>query len=207
MVILRILIIVNDLLIDKLLVNVVFFVLYGFPVVLTHFDRVVSLLVIVIESADLGFVASASITVYSLVLVGMVESLYSCVTLVAENPIRTHFPARICSLLVAQVFTVLCRVLEDFRWSSEVTHVMSVDTALRVVRILAVRTPGCLVFEHVECEYFHSLEGRVQILIKGLRIKQAAQYKVIFDALALKFNVLSHHLLVILPSEAFKIIR
>jgi hypothetical protein len=92
LVILRILIIINDLLIDKLLVNVVFFVLYGFPVVLTHFDRVVSLLVIVIESADLGFVASASIAVHSLVLVGMVESLYSCVTFVAENPIGTHFP-------------------------------------------------------------------------------------------------------------------
>ena len=93
MIILRILIVVNDLLIDKLLVNVVFFVLYGFPVVLTHFDCVVSLLVIVIEGAYLGFVASASIAVHSLVLVGMVESLHSCVTLVAENSIWTHFPA------------------------------------------------------------------------------------------------------------------
>lgn len=200
-------IVVDDLLVDKVLVNVVFLVVHGFPVVLTHFDRVVSLLVIVVEGADLRFVASTSIAVDSLVLVGMVKSLHSCVTLVAENPIRAHFPARICCLLVAQVFTVLWQVLEDFGWSSEVTHVMSVNAALRVVRILAVWAPGCLVFEHVEREYFHGLEGRVQVLIKGLRVEHAVQYKVIFDALALKFHVLAHHLLMILPSEAFEIIR
>lgn len=47
------LIVVDDLLIDKLLVDVVFLVLYRFSVVLTHLDRVVSLLVIVIEGTDL----------------------------------------------------------------------------------------------------------------------------------------------------------
>ena len=201
--IVSILVVVDDLLIDKFLVNVVFLVLHRFPVILTHLDRVVSLLMIVIEGTYLGFVASASIAVDSLILVRMVKSLNCRVTFVAENSIWTHFPTRIC----IQIFTILCRVFEDLRRSSKVTHVMSINAVLRVVRILAVWTPSWLIFEHVERKNFHGLEGRVQILIKGLRVEQAIQYEVIFDALALKFDVLSHHQLVVLPSEAFEIVR
>ena len=82
--IVSILVVVDDLLIDKFLVNVVFLVLHRFPVILTHLDRVVSLLMIVIEGTNLGFVASASIAVDSLILVRMVKSLYCRVTFVAE---------------------------------------------------------------------------------------------------------------------------
>ena len=97
---------------------------------------------IVIEGTNLGFVASASVAVDSLILVRMVKPLYSRVTFVAENAIWTHFPAMICGLLVAQIFTILCRVLEDLRRSSKVTHVMSINAVFRVVRILAVWTPS-----------------------------------------------------------------
>lgn len=82
--IVSILVVVDDLLIDKFLVNVVFLVLHRFPVILTHLDRVVSLLMIVIEGTNLGFVASASIAIDSLILVRMVKSLYCRVTFVAE---------------------------------------------------------------------------------------------------------------------------
>ena len=82
--IVSILVVVDDLLIDKFLVNVVFLVLHRFPVILTHLDRVVSLLMIVIEGTNLGFVASTSVAVDSLILVRMVKSLYCRVTFVAE---------------------------------------------------------------------------------------------------------------------------
>ena len=167
-----ILVVIYNLLVDKMLVNVVFLVLDRFPVTLAHFDRVVSLLVIVVKRTDLGLVASASVTIYSLVFVGMVESLHSRVTLAAENPVRTHLPARIGGLLVAQILAIFWRVLKDFRWSSEVTHMVCVNAALGVMRILAIWAPSRLIFEHIEREHLHGLEGRVQILAERLCLEQ-----------------------------------
>ena len=131
----------------------------------------VSLLVIVVERTDLGFVASAPVAVDSFVLVWVVEPLHSCVALVTEDSVRAHLPPSICGLRVAEILTILCCILENLRWSPEVTHVMGVDAALGVVGILAVGAPRCFILEHIERKHLHGLESRVQILVEGFCLK------------------------------------
>ncbi len=60
-------------------------------------------------------------------------------------------------------FTVLGRVLENFRRSSEIAHMVSVNTALTVVGVFLRGAPSGLVHEHVEDE-------AVLIQIKTLQV-------------------------------------
>lgn len=61
---------------------------------------------------------------------------------------------------------------------------MSIDAALRVMRILLVRTPTTLILEHVECEDFLAsiFICFIKILSERLEFKKTFRYKIIFNA-------------------------
>ena len=121
------------LLVDAFNVYVIHVVLHLLAVVLAHLVGVAPLLLSVVECADFGLVATASVAVYSLVLVGMIEAFNCGMTLLAVEPVRALLPTDIWVILVCHVWAVFRRVLKDLWRPSEVSHVMSVNTAFRVV--------------------------------------------------------------------------
>ena len=99
-----------------------------------------------VKRTDHEFVAAQFVALDALVLVRMIKSLHGRMALVALQALRTGMPA---SALHKSV-TVLSCILEDFGWPPEVAHMMCIDAALTVMRILFGWTPTRLVVEHVE---------------------------------------------------------
>ena len=113
---------------------------------LSHFGRMVLLGGIVVESTYLFLIALELLAVLPLVTLRMIQFLDCGVGFVAKEPIRAHGHIYI----TLNMFTIFRRVIKIGGWPSEVSHVVSIDTVLRIMRLVPVRTPGTFVFEHVE---------------------------------------------------------
>ena len=87
----------------------------------------------------------------------MIQFFDRRVAIFTEEAVRAEFPGELLTFYLLHTFAVFCGILEDLRRPSEVAHVMSVDAALRVVRVLPLRTPACLVPIHVKSECIHCL--------------------------------------------------
>jgi len=94
------------------------------------------------ERTDFLLVASVTVTVLPLILIGMIQFFDRRVALLAEEAVRAEFPGELLTFYLLHTFAVFCGILEDLRRPSEVAHVMSVDAALRVVRVLPLWTPA-----------------------------------------------------------------
>lgn len=120
-------------------------------VVLAFFVSLLPFFLRMIESANLRLIASWSIAKDSFILVRMVKSFDSCMALVAFKPVFALVPPNSFN----ESLTILWQIFENVRWSSEVSHVMSVDTTLWIMGIFLVWTPTTLIFEHVEGKSFN----------------------------------------------------
>ena len=85
---------------------------------------------------------------------------------VAEQAFGAHLPAKL-RVIVAHELAVFRCILKDLWWSSEVSHVMSVDATFRIVRLLPIWAPARLVSEHVKSKCLQGLINCVQVLIQG----------------------------------------
>jgi len=83
---------------------------------------------------------------------------------VAEQAFGTHLPAKL-RIIVAHELAILRCILKDLWWSSEVSHVMSVDATFRIVRLFPIWAPARLVSEHVKGKCFKGLVNCVQVFI------------------------------------------
>lgn len=117
-----------------------------FAVSLTQLYSLIPLPHVVVEGTDVEFVAPVLVTHYPLVLVWVVESLHGSMTFIAQQSFGALVPAK----PIYQSFTILRGVLKELWWPSEVSCVVGVVAALRVVRILFSGTPARLVVEHKE---------------------------------------------------------
>lgn len=123
--------------------DIILLILHLLSIVLTYFLSMISLLLGMIECTYLTFVASRAITVDSFVFIGVVQPLHRRMTFVAKQALRALLPARVGPIRLAlHVFAIFRNILEDLRRPSKVSHMMSVDAALRIMRVLLVWTPA-----------------------------------------------------------------
>jgi hypothetical protein len=115
----------------------------------------------------------------------MVQALDHRVTLVALESFRAGVPAHV----ILQSFTVLGIVFEHHGRASEITHVMGVHAAFRVVRIFLCRAPTRLVVEHKERVSVLILKQTGKILIQKPEFKQASWHEIVFDAFILNIPI------------------
>jgi len=156
----------------------------------------------VIESAYFRFVASAPITEDPLVLIRVIESLDCGMTLRALESLVTLVPTDPLYERVA----ILRQILEELRRPSEVTQVMCVDAALRIVRIFFIRTPCRFIFEHVERVLLHLSKHSPKVYLQKGKITQAVWHIVIFDTFILEVQVDLFYVFQITESEIHQII-
>jgi len=116
------------------------------------------------------------------VLIGVVQAFDCSVALRTLEPLWTLVPTD--SLL--KYLAVLGRVFEYFGRAAEVAHVVRVDAALAVVRILLSGTPSGLVHKHVEDEAVLVQIKALQVIIQVGTVYQAVRYKIILDAFVLE---------------------
>jgi hypothetical protein len=64
--------------------------------------------------------------------------------------------------------------------------VVSINTALRVMRVFLIRAPTGLVFEHIEGKRINLRVILVQVTLERIEVEQAIRYIVILDAYTVK---------------------
>ena len=135
-------VVVFDLLIYIAYVDIILFVLDLFSIILANFLRMVTFLLRVKKCTNFTLVASGAITINSLILVRVVKAFHCSVTLIAKKSLRALLPARIASLvLTLHVLAVFGHILENFRWSPKVSHMMRIDATFGIVGIFLVWAP------------------------------------------------------------------
>lgn len=153
------LIVGNDLAVYLLNLDRVLFPLNLLLVLLRHRQRLLLLLRSVMESANLLLVTAMAIAVFAFVLVRMVQFLDRGVTFLAKEAVRTEFPS-VLPVYLLHALAIFRSVLENLGWTPKISHVMSIDATLGVVRVFPVRAPAGFVTKHIKGENLH---GIVQI--------------------------------------------
>jgi hypothetical protein len=109
------------------------------------------------KGAYLWFITSQFVAADSFVLVWVVKSFDCCVTFWALQALRTLVPTD----ALLENFTIFGGVFKNFGRPSKISHVVSVDAAFAIMRVLFVWTPSWFVHEHVENK---SVLVQVQVL-------------------------------------------
>jgi len=157
----------------------------GLAVVLAELDGQVALAHVVIERADVELVAAMLVAHDSLILVGVVEPFHGGVALSTFDAFRAIIPAG----AIYESFAVLGRVLENVRRSSEISRVVRVVAALRVVGVLLGRAPARLVVEHEEDVALLFLVQVSQVLVQRIEVQQAFRHEIVLDAFVLEIAI------------------
>ena len=84
--------------------------------------------------------------------------------LIAKQAFGTHLPATL-GVIVSHELAVFRRILKDFGWSPEISHVMGIDATFGIMRLLSVWAPARLVSKHVKSKCLKGLVNRVQVFI------------------------------------------
>lgn len=154
--VLIVLVIFPQLKVDLFNIEIKFFVWNFLFVSFGNFLHVITFVRIVEKCAEFVLVAFApTIAESALVLIWMVQSFNSRVAFAARKSERAHFPA---VLLVAQIITIFRWVFEDLWGSPKVAHMVGVNAAFRVMRILVIWAPTRLILKHEKGETFQLLE-------------------------------------------------
>jgi hypothetical protein len=130
----------------------------------------------------------AYITKDAFVLVGVIEPLDSGVAFVTFKSPLAFVPSipklfiRILPNPLNESFTVLREIFKDVWRSPEVSSVMSIDAAFRVMRVLLIWTPTGFVFKHIEGESFYLGVVLIQIGLERMKTQKAVRDIVIFYA-------------------------
>ena len=162
-----------------------FSILARFYMLLIQLEGLLLLPSIVREGTNVHLVAAHSVTLYALVLIGMVESLDCSVAFVALEAPGAMLPPR----PILKSLAVLWRIFEQVRGPTEVPRVMSKNATLRIVAIFFSWTPTGLVEEHEKDVSFFLLINLIQLLVESIECKQTVGHEVILDALVLKVAV------------------
>ena len=137
--------------------NVVLLVLYILLIVLGISNSIFHLQEAVMERTYFLLFTPETITVLPLIWIRMIQFFDRRVAIFTEEAVRAEFPGEILTLYLLHALAVFWGILEDLRRTAEITHMMSINTAFRVVRVLPLRTPACLVPIHVKSECIHCL--------------------------------------------------
>lgn len=146
-------VIIFDVLVDLFDVDIILFVLNLLSVIFGHLLCMTRLLLGVKKRTNFRFVAARSITIDSLIFVWMVKALNRRMALIAKKPLRALLPPYFRVRWAWHEFAVFRRILEYLGRSSEVPHMMGINTRLWVMGLLSVRAPAWLVSKHVKGEH------------------------------------------------------
>ena len=149
-----------------------------------------------------SLVTSRSVTLYSLILVWMVQTFHCSMALIALESTFTVVPSN----SILQCLTVLRRIFKEIRWPSEITCVVRIEATLRVVAVLFSLAPTRLVKEHIEDVALFSLVDLIQALVQVAEFKQARRHEIILDALVLKVAIHGLYELQVLQSETDQLV-
>ena len=140
---------------------------------------------VMVKCTNVSLVAARAVTLNPLVLVRMVESLHRGVTLVALETALAVVPTH----ATLQRLTVLWCILKKVGWTPEIACVVRINTTLRIVAVLLIWTPTCLVEEHVKHVALLTQINFVQLLVQVVEFEQAWGHEIVLDALVLKVAI------------------
>ena len=154
----------------------------SFSVVFAKFDCEVFLFYGVKESANFRFVATQFVARYPFVLIRVIKTLDSRMTFIALQTFWTLVPTNAFS----QHEAVFWRILENFGWSSEISHVVGVNATFAVVTFFLRGTPSSFVHEHIEHESIFVQVQLLQVVVKVGTLHKTFRYEVVFDGFVLE---------------------
>jgi hypothetical protein len=134
------------------------------------------------KGAYLRLVTPQLVAADAFILIGVVQTFNRSVALVAFEALRALVPAN--SFL--KYLAVFGRILKYLGWTAEVAHVVRVDAALTVVRILFGWTPSCFVHKHVKYEAVLVQVQALEVVVQVRTADQAVGHEVILDAFVLE---------------------
>jgi len=138
-----------------------------------------------IKRTDVHLVATRAVTLNTLVLVRMVQSLNSGVTFATLYAPLAVIPPQ----TVLEGLAVFGCVLKQISWPSEVARVMCVDATLGVVTIFLRWAPASFVEEHIKDVALFLCVDFCEPLVQVVELQQALGYEVIFYTLVLEVSV------------------